>query len=221
MLPDGGRVAVGISGGSDSLALVLLLLRFNRSAPHPIDLVGLHVALDAAGLTGGPGDDAVNWCADSGVPLEIVEPRFDPAETVPLDCFRCARIRRRTLLEAANSRGCGTLALGHHADDVVETWLLSMCYTGTPESLPPRRDYFGGVISVIRPMHEIRQAEIHRLARLAELPQSVPACPREADARRDRVREVLKSFGRDQRLVRRQLYWAAVRQLGDPESSPP
>jgi tRNA 2-thiocytidine biosynthesis protein TtcA len=210
-------VAVGVSGGRDSLALLYLLTLFNRTTRHPLDLVGLHVALDASGPTSGVDAEVARWCSEIGVPLAEVRPRLDPAESFPLDCFRCGRVRRRTLLEAADERGCRTLALGHHADDVVETWLLGLCYTGTAEALPPRRAYFDGVVHLVRPLFEIRQNEVHRLARLTEMPTPSDACSREPEARRGRIRDVLRAFGGDQRLVRRQLYWAAVRSLGEPD----
>ncbi len=212
MIPEGGRLAIGLSGGWDSLALLRLLVTAVGSMRRPVELVAVHVRLDAAGGTPGLGPVFDAWCGELGVELVQVEPRLDPAEEVPLGCFRCAAIRRRTLLEQADARGCSHLALGHHADDVVETWLLALFYTGRGETLPPRRSYFEGAVTLIRPLYEIRRPEIHRLGRLCGFPQPPAACSRSGDARRDRVREVLAALGRDQARVRRQLYWTAMRE---------
>jgi tRNA 2-thiocytidine biosynthesis protein TtcA len=116
-------------------------------------------------------------------------------------------------LEAADARDASHVALGHHADDVVETWLMSLMYTGSAEAMPPVRSYFRGAVTVVRPLFEIQRKELARLAHLAELPEPVAKCRREDGARKDRVREALAALGRDQNLVRRQLYWSAVRQL--------
>lgn len=215
LFPDGARVAVAISGGVDSLAMAYLLSRNNRTLRQPLDLRGCHVRLDATGPTEGASEEIRAFCADIGVRLDEIMPRFEATDEAPFDCYGCARVRRRTLLEAANAGGCSHLALGHHADDVVETWLLSLFYTGRGEALSPSRSYFDGTVTVVRPLYELRKAEIERLARLGTFPVATSGCSREVDARRRRVVDALSSLGRDQKLVRRQLFWAVVRQLKD------
>jgi tRNA 2-thiocytidine biosynthesis protein TtcA len=98
---------------------------------------------------------------------------------------------------------------------VVETLLLSLMYTGTAEVMPPVRSYFGGAVTIVRPLYELRSGELARVSRLADLPQPVGGCRREDEARRQRIRKMLSALGRDQGRVRRQLFWAAVRQLED------
>jgi len=216
LLPPGGRLGVAISGGADSLVLAELLRRVISTLPVDIALVAFHVALDGRGVTGGLRGEVPAWLESVGIPLRTVAPRFERGEEAPESCFRCARIRRRTLLEAADAGGVRFLALGHHADDVVETWLMSLFFTGTPEAMPPRRSYFGGAVTIVRPLYEIRRKEIVRMARLCRLPVVPSGCPLEAEGtKREAVRRALGSLGRDERLVRRQLFWAAVRGLGD------
>ncbi len=213
LLPEGGGVAVGLSGGRDSLALVALLADEVRFRKPQLALTALHVHLDA-GEVGAPLPEGTRrWCEERGVRVRVVEPRLGPGDPAPTDCFGCARIRRRALLEAAETAGCRVLALGHHADDVVETWLLSLFYTGRAEVLAPRRSYFDGAVELVRPLIELRRAEIHRLARLCGFPAPPAPCPHQDAARRDRVRAVLAALGRDERTVRRHLYWAAMREV--------
>jgi tRNA 2-thiocytidine biosynthesis protein TtcA len=209
---------LALSGGLDSLAMAYLVGEHNRCLKRPIEITAVHVRLDADGATAGLPEDTVRWLSARGIEVEEIDARLDGSEKLPLDCSACARARRRTLLEAADQRGTGFVALGHHADDVVETWLLSLMYTGTPETIPAIRSYFDGAVTLVRPLYELRRGELVRLARLASLPQPIDRCRREDEARRERVRAALAALGRDQGRVRRQLYWAAVRTISGTET---
>lgn len=211
LLDDGARVAVGVSGGRDSLALVELLHAVSLELQRPLTLVGVHVTLDGDGRASRLPEAHLEFLEGRGVALEEVPPPAEAELEGPLECFRCAQWRRRALLTAARDRGCPLLALGHHADDVVETWLVSMLYTGSPEVLVPRRSYFGGAVTLVRPAWMLRREELARLHRLAGAPEPVAACSREASSRRARVVAMLRTLGRDERTVRRQLFWAAAR----------
>jgi tRNA 2-thiocytidine biosynthesis protein TtcA len=208
---------LALSGGVDSLAMAFLVAEHNRRLQQPLAISAIHVRLDSDGPTGGLPDPTLRWLGSRGLEVVEVDGRLDSSEQLPLDCYTCARARRRTLLEAADARGAGYVALGHHADDVVETWLLSLMYTGNAEAIPPVRSYFDGVVTIVRPLYELQRRELARLGRLADFPESVARCRREDEARRERVRTALAALGRDQALVRRQLYWAAVRQYEESE----
>jgi tRNA 2-thiocytidine biosynthesis protein TtcA len=213
VLPEGARLALAISGGVDSLAMAYLVGRHNRRLKDPLDLVALHVCLDTHGVTTGLPEPIKSWLDSSGLSLIEIEPRLESPEVDQLECFACAKIRRRTLLEAGEGCGASHVALGHHADDVVETWLMSLLYTGNAEAIPPVREYFGGAVTIVRPLYELKKGELVRLARLADLPEAAPGCTMEALAKRDKVQGALRALGRDQTLVRRQLFWAAVNQI--------
>lgn len=217
VLPEGERLGLAISGGLDSLAMAYLVSEHNRRLKKPIELLVLHVRVDGDGATSGLPDAVRKWLDHRDLELLEISPRLEISETERLDCFSCARIRRRSLLETADARGLSHVALGHHADDVVETWLMSLMFSGTAETMPPVRSYFGGAVTVVRPLYELKKMEIARLARLADLPQPVSPCTMEREAKRGKIRKVLAALGRDQSLVRRQLYWAAVRELEQPD----
>jgi tRNA 2-thiocytidine biosynthesis protein TtcA len=202
---------VAVSGGLDSLAMAFLVGEHSRRLKRPVEITAVHVRLNADGATDGLPEAIVDWLNARNIEVDEIDPRLDGAELLPLDCSACARVRRRTLLEAAEQRGAGFVALGHHADDVVETWLLSLMYTATPETIPAVRSYLNGAVTVVRPAYELQRSELTRLARLANFPEPIARCCREGEARREKVRAALAAMGRDQKLVRRQLYWAAVR----------
>lgn len=212
----GRKIALGLSGGLDSLVLVELMSRMKRQWHPALECVALHVRVDAEGSASVLSPQIRDWVESRGMELIEVDPRQDIPST-GIRCFECSRIRRRSLFEEAEARACPLVALGHHADDVVETWLMSLFYTGSGDSLLPRRDYFDGAVSVIRPMIEIRRSEIERVARLADIPEPAPPCPEEAPGRRAKVAEALRSLRPDEKLVRRHLFWAAMRKI-DAES---
>ena len=203
---------IAVSGGIDSLAMAYLVCEHNRRLKSPLRVTAVHVCLDADGPTGELPGSTAQWLRAREIDLVEVEGRLDGSEELPLSCFACARARRRTLLETAEVWSASHLALGHHADDVVETWLLSLMYTGKGETIPPVRSYFDGAVTIIRPLYELQRRELVRLGRLADFPAPVARCRREDEARRERIRNMLSVLGRDQHLARRQLYWAAVRQ---------
>lgn len=209
--PDDDVVAVGLSGGTDSLVLAELLSRLRSVTGHPPKLIGLHVAADGSGPTAPLGPGIATLCRGRGIEIQELEPRLDPKDSFPMGCFRCAHVRRRTLLEATDALGSRTLALGHHADDVVETWLMSLLYTGTADVLPPWRSYFGGVVTIVRPLYELTARDVARVARRCELPVAELSCEEEKNSRRNRVRTMLAALGGDQRRVRRNVFNLARR----------
>jgi len=129
-------------------------------------------------------------------------------ECLPLECFRCTRLRRKALFRATLELGCNKVAFGHHADDAAVTTLLSLLYKGQVEGLAPRREFFAGQLTVIRPLIYVTEAEIKRYARARgwDFPPELE-CPRQADARRDKVAAFLASFRpREREQIRANLW---------------
>ena len=171
---------LAISGGIDSLSMAYLVGEHNRRLLRPLKLSAIHVRLDSDGPTDGLPDSTLGWLGSRELEVIEVEGRLDGSDQLPLDCFTCAQVGRRTLLEAAEVRGASYVALGHHADDVLETWLLSLMYTGTAETMPPVRSYFDGTVTVVRPLYELQRRELARLSRLAGFPDPVARCRQRA-----------------------------------------
>ncbi len=210
LLADGDRVAVALSGGKDSTSLLDLLLRYRERAGFSYELVAIHVVGTAAGfpdLT----DMLSPWLEGLGVDYRFVPLKLPPDELLPLDCFRCSWNRRKALFLAADALGCNKLAFGHHADDVAVTTLMNLLFTGRLETLEPKVPFFGGRITVIRPLIYIPAKDLAAYARAQNFP-IVPPCPYRADDNRQRVEEFLRSFGgRQQAMIRANLWRAATR----------
>lgn len=192
LIAPGDRIAVGVSGGKDSRTLLDLLARgVELPGGGRYEIVAVHVETASAGLPDQRPALEARFTA-LGVPYEIAPLALPADEPLPLDCFRCTRLRRKALFLAAGRLDCNKVAYGHHADDAAITTLLSILYKGQMEGLAPRREFFEGQLTLIRPLHYVTEAEIRRYARACEweFPPEL-ACPRQADARRDRVASFL------------------------------
>ena len=213
----GDRVAVGVSGGKDSRALLELLLRWQNSELGDglrFELVAVHVDGSAVGL---PDLRPLlePWLQTLGLPYEIVPLELKAGEPQPPDCFRCSFNRRKALFLAADRLGCAKVAFGHHADDAAVTTLLNLLTTGNLETLPPRRPFFGGRLTAIRPLIYLTEAELARYARARgwEVPPELE-CARGQDGRRAQLARFLRSLGRDQTQARANLWRAARTAMG-------
>ena len=137
LVDPGDHVAVAVSGGKDSRSMLDLLLRHRRQVPYDYQLMALHVVGTEAGLP----DRRLHlepWFRDLGVDHRFLPLDLPPDESLPLDCFRCAWNRRKTLFNAAVDLGCAKLALGHHIDDAAVTALMNLLVYNTPRHPPAR-----------------------------------------------------------------------------------
>ncbi len=206
LIADGDRIAVGVSGGKDSRVLLDVLLR-GVDVPETYTVVAVHIDGTSAGLPNLV-PTLEPWFRELGVEYDIAPLAVADDEPLPMDCFRCSYNRRKALFLAAERLGCTKVAFGHHADDVAVTTLMNVLYTGRTDTLEPRRSFFDGRVTVIRPLIYTTGKEIARYARAqgwtfpAEL-----ACPREADTRRAKFERFLATFkDREQTQMRANLW---------------
>lgn len=207
LLAGGDRVAVAVSGGKDSRALLELLLAYRERVPYSYDVVALHVTGEAAGFP----DLRVElepWFRQLGIKYHFVPLELPEGEPLPLDCFRCSWNRRKALFTAAVALGCTKLAFGHHADDAAATTLLNLMFSGRLETLAPRVSFFDGAITVIRPLIYVPEKDLARYAQAAGF-SDPPACPQGLVSQRAQVKQMLRRFGRAQKQIRVNLWRAA------------
>jgi tRNA 2-thiocytidine biosynthesis protein TtcA len=152
MLRAGDRVAVGVSGGKDSLCLLHALVAYRRRAPFPYDLVAITIEQGKfkaaiAGLERQIRDLGVPWIVrDDRTTLDLI------ADGVAHGCDVCSRHRRRALYRAVDEAGCSVLALGHTADDCAESLMRNILFNGRIASLPPVATSRKGTLRLIRPL---------------------------------------------------------------------
>jgi tRNA 2-thiocytidine biosynthesis protein TtcA len=213
MIADGDRVAVAVSGGKDSRALLHLLRARQRTAAEHYTLVALHVEADIAGYT--PLRPVLEpWFRGLAIDYAFTPLELPLDEPLPLDCFRCTRHRRKALFLKARELGCNKLALGHHADDAAYTTLLNLFYGGRLETMVPRGEYFAEQITLIRPLIYLEERRLGQLARALGFVLADGTCPLSYTSRRAWIKNWLRQAGPGYRQIRTNLWRAARREGG-------
>ena len=197
MIRPGDHIAVGVSGGKDSLALLVLLARLRDFYPHPFSLCA--ITLDPC-FGGMPGDftPIADLCARLEIPYVLRRTRLwevvfeERKEANP--CSLCARMRRGALHRAAVEEGCRTVALGHHQDDAAETFLMNLLDGGTLACFAPRTELDRRGLTLIRPLIFLPEREVASFARRAGLPVLPSRCPADGNTRRQQMKGLIASL---------------------------
>lgn len=212
MIGDGDRILVGLSGGKDSLTLLWFLQE--RLARIPIRYE-FHCVYVDPGFEGGFAEELKAYCGANGHSLTVVFTDHGPLAHGPRNrenpCFLCSRLRRMVLFEKAEEMGCNAVALGHHKDDLIESFFLSIFYAGEIATMHPCQSYFGGKFKLIRPLAFAEQNDIRRFAAQEGLPEFRNPCPSAVSSRRSDVRGMLEEVYRQNRKVRGNIFRAICR----------
>jgi tRNA 2-thiocytidine biosynthesis protein TtcA len=205
LLRPGDRVLVAVSGGKDSYTMLHLLDQLRRSRQDDFELVAVHLDQAQPGYDGAP---LARWLETWGGRYEILREDTYSVVTEHVEengtyCSLCSRLRRGVLYTAAERLGCNKVALGHHRDDALETFLLNLFYAGQLQAMPAGYRTDDGRFDVIRPLIELPEDLIAELAELAAFP-ILPCnlCGSQPGLRRDRMSELLESLERDHPNVR-------------------
>lgn len=223
MIEDGDRIAVAVSGDKDSLTLLKLLDLRRASSKENYEIVAVHVSGDGTGPACPIHPPLIAWFQSNGYAYAAEEFNLPENEKIPLNCHRCSWNRRKQIFELARRENCNVVAYGHHADDLAQTTLMNLIFHGKVETMAPVSDYFGGIFRLIRPMSFIAEADIIRFAKLADFPESPPACPLSQNSQRLTVKRFINETHKQFPNVRKNLLQAGLKYTLDgdkPEQTP-
>lgn len=209
LIQPGDKIAVGISGGKDSLTLLYALQGLQKFYPNQFDLCAITVDLGFGDFDLSP---VKSLCEELSVeytivPTEIGKILFDTRkESNP--CALCAKMRKGALNEAAIRLGCNKIAYAHHRDDLIETMLLSLIYEGRFYSFSPETYLDRTGLTVIRPMIYVNEADVIGFKNRYKLPVCKNPCPVDGKTKREYVKQLTKQLNLDAPGVKERFFHA-------------
>ena len=212
MIDFNDRVAVGVSGGKDSLLLLLALNHLRKFYPKPFELEAITIELGFEGMDFTP---VRELCQQLDIPYtcvktDIKEVVFDVRkEDNP--CSLCAKMRRGALNDTIRSRGISKLALGHHFDDAVETFMLSLLFEGRISCFRPVTYLDRSGVTQIRPLIYAGEQKVSNVAAALQLPVVENPCPQDKSSKRREIKELLKTMSADYPDLKSKVFGAMQR----------
>jgi tRNA 2-thiocytidine biosynthesis protein TtcA len=199
MIEAGDKVMACLSGGKDSYAMLDVLLRLREKAPIDFDVVAVNLDQRHPGF---PGHVLPDYLRSIGVPFHIeVQDTYSVVKRVIPEgktmCGLCSRLRRGVLYRLAGELGCTKIALGHHRDDILETFFLNLFHGGRLKAMPPKLKSDDGRHVVIRPLAYVEESDLEAYARLREFP-IIPCdlCGSQDQLQRKQVKSLLAEWER-------------------------
>ena len=192
MIEPNDKIAVGVSGGKDSLTLLALLAALREYYPQPYDLTAITIDMGLPGMDFAPVED---FCARLGVPYRRVSTQIGPIifeyrkEKNP--CSMCAKMRRGALNQALLEQGFHKVALGHHYDDAVETFLMSLLFEGRLSCFQPVTYLDRSGVTQIRPMLYLTESMMRNFAAEQQLPVVHNVCPSDKHTKRQEIKNLI------------------------------
>jgi tRNA(Ile)-lysidine synthase TilS/MesJ len=212
MIAPGDKIAVGVSAGKDSLTLLCAMAELRRFYPVPFELIAITIDM---GFEGSDFSSIAKLCEELDVPYHVIPTEISKVifdvrkEKNP--CSLCAKMRRGALHNAAKELGCNTVALGHHFDDAVETFMLNLFFEGRLGCFSPVTHLSRVGLKLIRPMLYMPEKDVRYFANKVELPVVKSLCPADGNTQREEMKQLLHSLERKHDGLRYRIFGAMQR----------
>lgn len=212
LIEDGDKIAIGISGGKDSLALLYALSGLQKFLPEKIELVGITVDL---GYEGFDTNSMEKLCEQLEIEYHVIKTQI--AQILPLKnkkgsyCSLCSKMRKGALTKFAKDLGCNKIAYAHHKDDFIETMMLSLLYEGQFYTFPPKIYHKEADITVIRPLLYVSEREIVGLKNKYNLTCVKNPCPFDKNTRREYVKNLIRQLQKENPKVKEKMFNAILK----------
>lgn len=211
MIQEGDHIAVGISGGKDSLTLLYALHGLKRFYPQKFELSAVTVDLGFENFNLEP---IQNLCKELEVPYKVVKSDiYDILFHVRQEsnpCSLCAKMRKGALNEAVKEMGCNKVAYAHHKDDIIETMLLSLIFEGRFYSFSPKTYLDRMDLTVIRPMMFVDEMEVIGFRNKYSLPVVKGKCPVDGHTKRQYAKELLRKLNKEHPGTKERMFHAIL-----------
>ena len=211
LIQDGDRIAIGVSGGKDSLTLLHALHHLRRFYPEKYELCAITVDLGLGNMDLEP---VAAMCREFEIPYEIISTEIGAVlfdirkETNP--CSLCAKMRKGALNEAVKKLGYNKVAYAHHKDDIVETMILSLIFEGRFHSFSPKPYLDRMGLTVIRPMMFVNEADVIGFQRKYDLPVEKSRCPVDGLTKRQYAKELIHQLELDHPGAKQRMFTAIL-----------
>lgn len=209
MIEENDKIAIGISGGKDSLTLLYALHGLQRFYPKHFDIHAVTVDLGFQNLNL---EEIKTLCSSLGVQYHIIETDIakiifeDRKENNP--CSLCAKMRKGALNDAIKAIGCNKVAYAHHKDDVVETMLMSLIFEGRFHTFSPVTYLDRTELTVIRPLLYMNEADVIGFINKYQVPVVKSPCPADGNTKREYIKELLKHLNQENPGVKERMFTA-------------
>lgn len=211
MIEDGDKIAIGVSGGKDSLALLHAMHGLQRFYQKKFTIYAVTVDL---GFNTQNLDGIIQICESLGVPYHIVKTDIgkiifeDRKESNP--CSLCAKMRKGALNDAMKKLGCNKIAYGHHKDDVVTTMLMSLIFEGRFHTFSPVTYLDRMDMTVIRPMMYVHEADVKGFINKYDIPVVKSPCPADKNTKREYINQLVAQLNKENPGVKDRMFTAIV-----------
>lgn len=212
MIEDGDKIAIGVSGGKDSLALLYGLAGIRKIVPEKIEIVAITVDL---GYEGFDTSSIQELCKSLEIEFHLVKTQIAQILQAKIQkgtyCSLCAKMRKGALTNYAKSLGCNKIAYAHHKDDFIETMMLSLLYEGQFFSFPPKMYFKESDITLIRPMIYIPESDVIGFKNKYQLTAVKNPCPHDGITRREYVKNLIRQIQKDNPEAKQRMFNAILK----------